>query len=330
MGIDIDSLEALAKAAPAGKWETWTSCSWRRVMADDGGVTHRVIEPTYHPADNWPDLLFGEGVREFVEAAQPSTILALIDEVRSLRAAVDAGAADRRRLDSGCLVMQERNEFGEEYQCEHRGLNLRAAIDAAQRCSLGLAAGDSACRPAVDDAAGQHPEEDQVTLTAVGIAYGFLWHIVHPDVLGPTESVVDPYVASRAARYELLEVLTKAERASGISAARIRLCGLTPIAIAGDCVTAVTTRGSGDTWPRLVPNDIQAAADCWCETCRPVTLGDMRMVLCPDCGNKRCPRATDHRNACTNSNEAGQAGSSWEGVKPITARQQDTEPGDPA
>ena len=51
--------------------------------------------------------------------------------------------------------------------------------------------------------------------------------------------------------------------------------------------------------------------ECWCHTCRPVNLDDMRMVLCPDCGNKRCPRANDHRNACTGSNEPGQAGSAY-------------------
>ena len=50
---------------------------------------------------------------------------------------------------------------------------------------------------------------------------------------------------------------------------------------------------------------------CWCATCRPVVFGDMRMVLCPECGNKRCPRATDHRNACSGSNELGQAGSAY-------------------
>lgn len=35
----------------------------------------------------------------------------------------------------------------------------------------------------------------------------------------------------------------------------------------------------------------------------------MMMVVCQKCGNKRCPHATNHRNACTNSNEPGQAGS---------------------
>ena len=38
----------------------------------------------------------------------------------------------------------------------------------------------------------------------------------------------------------------------------------------------------------------------------------MRMFLCSECGNKRCPHAADHRNACTNSNEPGQKGSLYE------------------
>lgn len=36
-----------------------------------------------------------------------------------------------------------------------------------------------------------------------------------------------------------------------------------------------------------------------------------RMILCPTCGNKRCPKATDHRLDCTGSNEPGQAGSRY-------------------
>ncbi|MDD7845120.1 hypothetical protein N8H70_09735 [Klebsiella quasipneumoniae] len=54
-----------------------------------------------------------------------------------------------------------------------------------------------------------------------------------------------------------------------------------------------------------------ANPDCWCLTCRPVVLNDMRFVVCPDCGNKRCPRANDHRNACTGSNEPGQEDSAY-------------------
>lgn len=51
--------------------------------------------------------------------------------------------------------------------------------------------------------------------------------------------------------------------------------------------------------------------DCWCRTCRPVTVTDMRFVVCPECGNKRCPHANDHRNACTGSNEPGQEGGEY-------------------
>jgi hypothetical protein len=36
------------------------------------------------------------------------------------------------------------------------------------------------------------------------------------------------------------------------------------------------------------------------------------MILCPDCGNKRCPKANDHENACTGSNDVGQPGSAYE------------------
>lgn len=60
-------------------------------------------------------------------------------------------------------------------------------------------------------------------------------------------------------------------------------------------------------------------AQCQCRACvrlRPVDedgfpheLG--RMILCQKCGNKRCPHANDHQNACTNSNEPGQPGSAY-------------------
>lgn len=34
-----------------------------------------------------------------------------------------------------------------------------------------------------------------------------------------------------------------------------------------------------------------------------------RMIVCPVCGNKRCPKASDHELECTGSNEPGQKGS---------------------
>lgn len=60
-----------------------------------------------------------------------------------------------------------------------------------------------------------------------------------------------------------------------------------------------------------VSNRDELPAKCWCQTCRPVTMNDMRFVVCPECGNKRCPRANDHCNACTGSNAPGQDGSAY-------------------
>ena len=52
---------------------------------------------------------------------------------------------------------------------------------------------------------------------------------------------------------------------------------------------------------------------CWCHTCRPIDYvrdpESVYMRLCPFCGNKRCPKATNHIHECTNSNEPNQEGS---------------------
>lgn len=68
---------------------------------------------------------------------------------------------------------------------------------------------------------------------------------------------------------------------------------------------------------------------CWCATCdearRKAELDaggsfsayiSRYMILCPDCGNKRCPKATHHAHHCTGSNDSGQSGSRY-GIAPI-------------
>jgi hypothetical protein len=45
---------------------------------------------------------------------------------------------------------------------------------------------------------------------------------------------------------------------------------------------------------------------CSCAKCSPDYAW---FRVCAVCGNKRCPHAADHRNACTGSNEPGQKGS---------------------
>jgi hypothetical protein len=61
--------------------------------------------------------------------------------------------------------------------------------------------------------------------------------------------------------------------------------------------------------------------DCWCITCDETIAEAQRLngdfsslrwfIFCPDCGNKRCPRAAHHDRACTGSNEPGQPGSAY-------------------
>ena len=72
-------------------------------------------------------------------------------------------------------------------------------------------------------------------------------------------------------------------------------------------IISFTDKGLGYPMPDSTP----ATHDCQCRTCRPVTMNDMRFVVCPDCGNKRCPHANDHNNACAGSNEPGQVGSAY-------------------
>lgn len=73
---------------------------------------------------------------------------------------------------------------------------------------------------------------------------------------------------------------------------------------------------------------MDSSGECDCHTCNEarghklasLKLGDngyalihptgvYHMVVCSICGNKRCPKATNHILECTNSNEPGQEGS---------------------
>jgi hypothetical protein len=61
----------------------------------------------------------------------------------------------------------------------------------------------------------------------------------------------------------------------------------------------------------------EMATECGCHRClierkveyEGLPIAMVRMVLCPICGNKRCPHASDHRLECTGSNDPGQKGS---------------------
>lgn len=118
-----------------------------------------------------------------------------------------------------------------------------------------------------------------------------------------TRLVLDA-IQRRAEHYAELEAMTPEERAeydAGIEAFKAMLPQPAPQSPGSDHATVPG---------KWIPVSEQKP-DCWCRTCRPVVLNDMRFVVCPDCGNKRCPRANNHRNACTGSNEPGQEGSAY-------------------
>ena len=62
---------------------------------------------------------------------------------------------------------------------------------------------------------------------------------------------------------------------------------------------------------RLVSKFDKQTYTCWCYNCADALRRMSYMIVCPTCGNKRCPRSTDHNLACTNSNDPGQPGSRY-------------------
>jgi hypothetical protein len=66
---------------------------------------------------------------------------------------------------------------------------------------------------------------------------------------------------------------------------------------------------------------------CWCHKCNEhntvngLPFSMTQMILCPECGNKRCPKASDHQLDCTGSNEAGQHGSVYTAPQPVPVQE---------
>lgn len=124
-----------------------------------------------------------------------------------------------------------------------------------------------------------------------------------PAPVGPGETAVMPdYQGYTMTQRECFQAGKKAGLAEAVTTAyKLR-----------DAVETIRNSGIAiDAEKILAERDALNAPDCWCRTCRPITLTDMRFVVCPECGNKRCPHANDHRHACTGSNEPGQEGSAY-------------------
>lgn len=67
---------------------------------------------------------------------------------------------------------------------------------------------------------------------------------------------------------------------------------------------------------------VKPVLTCGCSTCDnnywdameeydPGVWRLIAFIVCPNCRNKRCPKATHHNNACTGSNKPGQEGSRY-------------------
>jgi len=59
---------------------------------------------------------------------------------------------------------------------------------------------------------------------------------------------------------------------------------------------------------RLLIENYGRNGACTCKMCNPKVVG-LIFIVCPICGNKRCPHASNHLYECTNSNSTGQEGS---------------------
>jgi hypothetical protein len=85
-----------------------------------------------------------------------------------------------------------------------------------------------------------------------------------------------------------------------------------PLPVAKRCYRPDQVAGKPHWWDEAHEQaKVASASDC--RRCYSEAGGRLpvRMFLCPTCGNKRCPKATDHRLACTNSNEPNQEGSDY-------------------
>jgi hypothetical protein len=56
----------MSKHTP-GPWKWWTSCSWRRLLNEDG--SKRILQPTNHPMDKHPDIIVTDADMKLIEAA---------------------------------------------------------------------------------------------------------------------------------------------------------------------------------------------------------------------------------------------------------------------
>lgn len=113
MSEDRKQLRNLAKRATPGPWELQTSNSWRRIGTTGGRFADGdVLAPTTHRGDNHPDLAARQEDLEFIVAANPAAVLAMLDEIDRLK-------ADNAALEKRLCICQECGGRGEVHTGEY-------------------------------------------------------------------------------------------------------------------------------------------------------------------------------------------------------------------
>lgn len=140
--IDIEELKKLALAATPGPWEWWTSNSVLRLSGADG-KDGGVISATMHA--HWPDIMVNWENREYLAAANPQTVLALLSELAAVRQELEEARKDAERYrwlravgaDSWHCEDQRVKVFPAHakayFRIAGRGESLDTAIDAARQ-----------------------------------------------------------------------------------------------------------------------------------------------------------------------------------------------------
>lgn len=123
---DHAELRRIAKAATPGEWRVQTGCSWRRIGTDNGDGD--VLRPCTHPHDGWPDIEAPVENLEYIAAASPKTILALLDEIDGIKAENEALKAEARKCFEDAL---EHARAADELEAERD--QLRTEVEALRR-----------------------------------------------------------------------------------------------------------------------------------------------------------------------------------------------------
>lgn len=84
--IDLEELKRLAMNATSGKWEWWTSNSEKRITSTElcgNSVDGNVLHAYYRNAH--ADVACSQNDMDYIEAAQPQTVLSLIQTIERQR-----------------------------------------------------------------------------------------------------------------------------------------------------------------------------------------------------------------------------------------------------